>query len=483
MDRQILLAHARDALEKLYQESLLQIHPLAGLLLPEVPVAGRGAALKQMLLQVMQQLRPSHTTAYDSPAWRRYRSLFQLYLEGKSFEEIAREQGISDRQARRDQHQAIEELGDFLWARYCQIDPGAARLVAPEELAADRSSGDDDASLEVELRRIGAVPPGEPIDVGDTLRGVMAVVQKLADRLGLRIDVAVADALPTVVANQTALRQALLSALSCVLESTPGASVGVSVAAVADGVDLCIRAPGWRTTSSLDPDASARLALSQRLLELQGGRLELHLDDGQSACVRLTLPSSQAPTVLIVDDNPDVLRLFQRYLQSTSCRLIQATTAEQALQLVREVPPRLITLDLMMPLRDGWDLLQVLRRGRATQDTPIVVCSVVHERTLALTMGATYFLPKPVSRASLLEVLEQCGLGTLDRLQARADAAHQLAHGEAALLRDPEELGGHRLVGESLPGHQDDRDVPQRRQLPHPSQQLIPTQVGHDQVE
>jgi CheY-like chemotaxis protein len=482
MDRATLLGQARDALGKLYQESLLQIHPLAGLLLPEIPVASRGIALKQLLFDVMQQLRPPHTAAYQSPSWRRYRSLFQFYMEGKSFEEIAHEQGVSERQARRDHHQAIEALGDFLWARYCEIHH-VNPPPSPEEIEPGDLSRADEPSLEDELRRIGSLPAGELVRIDETLRGVITVIQKLTERLRTRVDLAVAENLPSVAANQMALRQALLSALSWIMEATPGGSVVITATDVPRGVDLRIRAQGWQRGNALDVDDGSRLALSRRLVEMQGGRLDVHVEDVQSISLRLTLPSAEAPIILVVDDNPDVLRLFERYLQASRNRLIQATSAEQALQFMREARPCLITLDLMMPYRDGWELLQILRRDDATRDIPIVVCSVVHERTLALTVGASYFLPKPISRAALLEVLEQCGLGPVDSLEATPETTHQFPDRETSSLGDSEELGGNRLVGKTVPGHQDHWDVPRPRSASHPPQKLVATQVGHDEIE
>jgi CheY-like chemotaxis protein len=198
--------------------------------------------------------------------------------------------------------------------------------------------------------------------------------------------------------------------------------VTISAAATPLGVEISIRVVAV-------PDARARanddgLHLGQRLLERQGGRLEvLPVGDG-SVRVLLVLPSIQAPTILVVDDNPDVLRLFQRYVHSPTIHFVQAITADQALQLVKVVRPSLITLDLMMPLRDGWDLLQILKRDPSTEKIPIAVCSVVHERALALAMGASYFLPKPVDREALLDVLVNCGLWPVDDVQATPQTAH-----------------------------------------------------------
>lgn len=453
MDRAALIAQGRDALAKLDQDPLLQIHPLAALLLPDAPPASRGAAFKQLLLDLIARVRPAHTVPYHAPVWRQYRVLTEFYVEGKTLDEIAADQGVSSRQARRDHHQALERLGDFLWARYAQV-AGTASAVSE----APTPSEEDERSLEIELQRIDALPVAEPIPFEALLRSVVAMVGQLAEHLGTRIECEVADALGSVNANPTALRQALLSVLDCVVESTPGGQVRVFAGGTPRGVDLRIRSEDWQPGRVAD--VPERLRLGRRLLEQHGGQLEVGPLDRPRAEIHLSVPFVPAPTVLIVDDNPDLLRLFQRYLDPAAFRLAQATTVSQALDLVGTLAPRLIILDLMLPLRDGWELLQLLKQDPATRAIPVVVCSVVHERALALAMGASAFLPKPVSRAALLQVLEERGLGAMDRFQAGPKTAHQLPDAKPPRLGDPEEAGRHHLVAGPVSSDQNDRDVP-----------------------
>ncbi len=412
-DRMGMLAQTRDALGKLYQPAFLQIHPLARMLVPGRPVGERGAALRELLLDAMQRLRPPHTTAYDAPSWRRYRSLYAFYLEGKGFDEIARDQGVSERQARRDLNRAVEEVRDLLWVRYCEIHEAPTRDEGETERRPEAGAVDD------EVARIGSLAPGEPVDVVASLRDAVALAARLADRLGTRLTLSIPRSLPAVAVNQTALRQALLSVLGWILDGCPGGGVDVAADEAAHWVEVVVEARGWRPEGPGGGDGESGLRLGQRLLELQGGRVDVVTRDG-SCRVRLALPSTAVPVVLVVDDNPDVSLLFRRYVRSPSVHVVQATSVEQALVLVRKVRPRLITLDLMMPQRDGWDLLQLLTQDPATRDIPIAVCSVVHERAFALAVGASYFLPKPVGREALLEVLERCGLGPMDAVQGRA---------------------------------------------------------------
>jgi len=120
----------------------------------------------------------------------------------------------------------------------------------------------------------------------------------------------------------------------------------------------------------------------------------------------LLLPTAEATVVLVVDDNPDLVRLFHRYLRGRGFRLIQATNAIRARDLARAIRPDVITLDLMMPVQDGWDLLRLLRDDVVTAAIPIIACSILPERELALSLGASSFLAKPVTPESLLLALE-----------------------------------------------------------------------------
>jgi hypothetical protein len=344
---------------------------LIALLVPEVAPAKRGSAFKEFLLDAVKELRPSHTVPFDSPAWRRYRSLFGFYVAGEDLGVVARAQGVSERQTRRDLHQALTELGDVLWARYCLIQHEPPRLTISEDSEIPPFREVDDALWETEIQRIGSLLAGPPIRVEAVVGDVMTIVERLADRLGTRTTVAIADALPAVTVNQTALRHALLSVLGWALDARPGGTVAISVAEAGRGVEISIQIDGWPAEAVDDGDDSSRLRLGRRLIEIQGGKLDILASDAGFLGMRLALPSAQTPAILVVDDNPDVLRLFQRYIRSPSVRLVQATTAEQALQFVRDVHPRLIMLDLMLPVRDGWELLEILTRDPSSRDVPL----------------------------------------------------------------------------------------------------------------
>ena len=79
----------------------------------------------------------------------------------------------------------------------------------------------------------------------------------------------------------------------------------------------------------------------------------------------------------------------------------------EALELACRLQPLVITVDLMMPGEDGWDLMQQLAKNPLCARIPVVVCSVLRERELALYMGAAAFVEKPITEHALLAVLER----------------------------------------------------------------------------
>jgi CheY-like chemotaxis protein len=127
--------------------------------------------------------------------------------------------------------------------------------------------------------------------------------------------------------------------------------------------------------------------------------------DGEE--IVLVLPPIPLHTVLVVDDNPDVVSLFQRYLRGEPYRVVQATSGEVAHRLATALRPDVLVLDVMLPSQDGWEGLQRLRDDPATRAIPVVVCSVLPERDLALSLGVAEFLAKPVMRTALIATLER----------------------------------------------------------------------------
>jgi PAS domain S-box-containing protein len=121
------------------------------------------------------------------------------------------------------------------------------------------------------------------------------------------------------------------------------------------------------------------------------------------------LPGGEAAgekkTILVIDDNPDVIELIRKNI-GDEYHVVGHFTGEGAVQKARELRPTAITLDIMMPGKDGWEVLQELKKDPAVQDIPVIILSIVDEKKIGFSLGATEYMVKPVDKKLLLHKLK-----------------------------------------------------------------------------
>jgi len=153
-------------------------------------------------------------------------------------------------------------------------------------------------------------------------------------------------------------------------------------------------------------DEANRLNIAGQLADLCGSRLRLAIDTTRFDAA-LTLPVLEQRPVLVIDDSADTLELLCRYAAGTRYRLITTQDPERALDLAAKHAPEIIVLDVMMPQVDGWELLGRLRQHPLTSRLPILVCTILAQQELALLLGASAFVGKPVMQQAFLTALDQ----------------------------------------------------------------------------
>ena len=109
--------------------------------------------------------------------------------------------------------------------------------------------------------------------------------------------------------------------------------------------------------------------------------------------------------VLVIDDDQAARQLLLRHLEKEGYRAIEADNAKDGIKIANEQQPDLILLDLMMPNIDGWTALSVLKESDNTRHIPVILQSMLDEKTLGLDLGAAEFLPKPVDRQRMATTL------------------------------------------------------------------------------
>ncbi len=107
-------------------------------------------------------------------------------------------------------------------------------------------------------------------------------------------------------------------------------------------------------------------------------------------------------TILVVDDEPEIVRFVRAYLEDAGYRVVTANDGQQALFVARHEKPDLVILDLLMPGMDGWDFI---RRYRRERDTPVIMLTARVEETdqvVGLELGADDYVTKPFSPRALV---------------------------------------------------------------------------------
>ncbi|MDI7275374.1 MAG: response regulator [Anaerolineae bacterium] len=386
-------AEVRDVLDHLYDYPYLQTHPLAGHLHPDADLAPRERMhlLRSTVINAIEELNPGPAEPFRSLRARPYSVLNLRYVEGLSITELARELAVSERQVYRDLHRAEQDLATLLWTR-CR---GAASTSLGEASRAQLILSEAER-LPISVEEVCLQP---------LLQGTLDAVARLGEQRGVPIEAELPGEAIAVRTDRMLAKQALVATLShAVQQAEPGTAVTVAAHLVDSAAQVQIT-----FLSSVARKAAATVPVAaQQLVARLGGRWTAEaLRDGRSS-ITLALSGEPEADVLVIDDNEGLLELFQRYLLDKGYRLMGAYTAHDGLRLALQTAPDIIVLDVMMPGQDGWDVLQQLRSAETTQRIPVIVCSVLDDPQLALSLGATEFLAKPVNRDQLLKALARC---------------------------------------------------------------------------
>ncbi len=114
--------------------------------------------------------------------------------------------------------------------------------------------------------------------------------------------------------------------------------------------------------------------------------------------------------ILAIDDNPDVLSLINNALENSPYKVVGINDSTKAVEMIQRLQPVAVTLDVMMPEVNGWQILHQLRSNPATSTIPVIMLTVLEDRSAAHVLGADEYLVKPVERDSLLNTLRQVAL-------------------------------------------------------------------------
>jgi CheY-like chemotaxis protein len=401
-----LVPEIRRALQQLYNQTELHKSPLIQLL-------GLGhrsqppLALRRLLTEVIDSLKPEATVPPQASAWRTYQILSQRYVEQLTQREVARDLGLSVRQLQRHERRALRALAEHL-RTHCDLKPGATARSQAAETQTPLVAGEA-PTTEQELEWLRRNVPSEPVEVSEVIRTALKVVGPLARSLAVNVDCTVPESVPRLAVQAATVRQALLIVLTAAIRTVPGGRVHIGIEPRPWEEHLQIRALRGRAISRApDGEKLGSLEMAHQLVALSGGSLKATADDSASEPFKVTLvlPAAEQVPVMVVDDNADTLQLFEHYLARSRYRFVAVRTAEELLTMVERHTPQIIVLDVMLPGVDGWELLGRLRAHPRTCKVPAIVCTILPQEQLAYSLGAAGFVAKPVTRQAFLCALD-----------------------------------------------------------------------------
>jgi PAS domain S-box-containing protein len=265
-------------------------------------------------------------------------------------------------------------------------------------------------------------------------------------RKGVQLESQIPPDLPSIYSDQEKIKQILLNLLSnaakfthqghislsarkegaLVIVDVSDSGIGVSEEALRTIFDEFQQADS--STTRQYGGTGLGLSISRRLARLLGGDLTATSRLGEGSTFTLSLPIhygipaaspgealhhtepieiSGKPLVLVIDDDPHVHHLLQENLGEAGYQVIGTSSGDDGVRLAHEFLPYAITLDIMMPQKDGWQVLQELKSDVHTRHIPVILLTIVEEKALGFRLGAADYLVKPLDEDAILSALRR----------------------------------------------------------------------------
>jgi len=292
----------------------------------------------------------------------------------------------------------------------------------------------------------------ESVDLNEVIRGVMATAIALVKDKFIELQQSVPSDLPPVYGDTRRIRQVLLNLVSNAAKFTEEGYIRVEVEAASpleegqEGevviavIDSGMGIPPAKIRDIFEPftqvDASSTrrvggtglgLSISKHFVEMHGGRIWVESALGEGSTFYFTLPIKQPSPlsveegpedelgqaepdqrlVLCVDDDPGVVTLFRRYLGKQGYRVVGLTDSMAVVEQAKQLKPFAVTLDVLMPNRDGWQVIQELKADPETWHIPVIMCTILGKEQRGLSLGASGYLVKPIMEQELLAALDR----------------------------------------------------------------------------
>ena len=293
----------------------------------------------------------------------------------------------------------------------------------------------------------------DEVDLRDIIKGVMSTAIGLVKDKTIVLLEDVAPNLPPVRADQIRVRQVMLNLLSNASKFTEQGSitlraevvqtlspvsgktepfVQVSVVDTGHGIAPDDLKKLFEPFSQVDSSATRKvggtglgLNITRQLVDLHGGRIWVESEVGVGSTFSFILPLNRPElqdtrteaevaagnaVILCVDDDQGVLQLYRRYLEPHGYKVVGVIKSVDALARVMEIRPLVILLDVLMPAKDGWQVLGELKQSASVRNIPVIMCTIASDPERAFKLGAADYLTKPILESDLLKALKKLHL-------------------------------------------------------------------------
>jgi signal transduction histidine kinase/CheY-like chemotaxis protein len=290
----------------------------------------------------------------------------------------------------------------------------------------------------------------EEFSLPDLLNESQTLVNTIATKKNISLESKVEEGISRITADLTRLKQVMYNLLSNAIKFTPD---GGKISVYAKPSDSMVLISVTDTGIGIKPDdqetifeefyqvdsSYARqyqgtglgLALTRKLVELHGGKIWVESEVGKGSKFTFTIPQrlEEAPAVeeipaptepeeegkppiLVVEDERQASELLTLYLEEGGYQVAHAFDGVEAIERAKEIKPNAITLDMILPKKDGLEVLRELKTLPETKDIPIIIISIVENKELGLSLGAADYLIKPIDKQELLHKLGEYNLTT-----------------------------------------------------------------------
>ncbi|MFQ5900150.1 MAG: response regulator [Thermodesulfobacteriota bacterium] len=309
----------------------------------------------------------------------------------------------------------------------------------------------------------------EDIDIRKLITRVVSTFDVILKEKGLKITINTETGISSTKADRTRIRQVLLNIINNAIKFTSKGTITINTrrinkediltiernpysycpkrSPIEDGnmIMISIKDTGegikyedmpkiFETFHQIDSSSTRKeggtglgMSITHKIVEMHGGEIWVESIAGVGSTFHFILPfkehivvenedysadvQSVPPVdgykglVAVIEDEIEAINLYKRILTKEGYNVVGIHTPERAVTEIISLKPDIIILDILMPKKDGWEIIQELKSNQTTKHIPVIFCTILSDKKLGMSLGATEYLIKPVSDDDLLRAL------------------------------------------------------------------------------